>query len=76
MSYILFTQADVYVNTTNNQLNLNSGAVSKALLNAAGQSLQDECTKKAPVKTSTGSVAITGPGKLPCKYVFHSSKST
>lgn len=59
----------MYVNTTNNQLNLSSGAVSKALLDAAGQSLQDECTKKKPVKT--GSVTITGPGKLPCKHVFH-----
>jgi O-acetyl-ADP-ribose deacetylase (regulator of RNase III) len=39
------------------------------LLNAAGQSLQDECTKKAPVKI--GNVVITGPGKLPCKYVLH-----
>ena len=62
-------QADVLVNTTNNQLNLSSGAVSQALLKAGGPSLQDECNKKAPVKT--GGMAVTSAGSIPCKYIFH-----
>ena len=40
-----------------------------ALLKAGGQRLQDECTKKAPVKT--GDVAVTGPGQIPCKHIVH-----
>ena len=62
-------QADILVNTTNRDLNLSSGAVSIALLKAGGQQLQAECTKKAPI--NTGDVAVTGPGALPCSYVFH-----
>ena len=57
------------VNTTNRDLNLSSGAVSVALLKAGGRQLQEECTKKAPI--NTGDVAVTGPGSLPCRYVFH-----
>lgn len=62
-------QADVLVNTTNKDLNLSSGAVSIALLKAGGQQLQAECSKRAPVKT--GDVAVTGPGALQCRHVFH-----
>ena len=62
-------QADVLVNTTNRDLNLSSGAVSIALLKAGGQQLQAECTNKAPI--NTGDVAVTSPGALPCRYVFH-----
>ena len=65
----ILIQADVLVNTTNRDLNLSSGAVSIALLKAGGQQLQAECTEKAPV--NTGDVAVTGPGALPCKYIFH-----
>ena len=64
----------MYVNTTNNQLNLSSGAVSIALLKAGGKSLQDDCTKKGPIKT--GDVAVTGPGQIPCKHIFHTVMPT
>ena len=57
------------MNTTNRDLNLSSGAVSLALLKAGGQQLQMECTKKAPI--STGDVAVTGPGAISCRYIFH-----
>lgn len=69
--FVLFTlvQADAYVNSTNTNLNLSHGAVSHALLKAGGQSLQDECTQKAPV--NVGDVVVTGPGNLPCRQVLH-----
>lgn len=36
---------------------------------AAGPQLQQECSQKAPVRL--GDVAVTGPGDLKCKNVFH-----
>ena len=62
-------QADVYLNTTNKDLNLSNGAVSKALLKEAGERLQLECTQKAPI--GYGEIAVTGPGNLQCQYVLH-----
>ena len=59
----------MYVNTTNVDLNLSQGAVAQALSKAAGPALQAECTKKAPI--SVGDIAVTGSGRLPCRYVLH-----
>ena len=38
--FITFLQVDAIVNTTSKDLNLNNGAVSKAILQAAGTSIQ------------------------------------
>ena len=62
-------QPDVYVNTTNGNLDLSQGAVSLSLLKAGGKSLQTECNKAAPI--NVGDVAVTGSGNLPCRHVFH-----
>jgi len=63
-------QADVYVNTTNEDLDLSRGGLSPVLLKAAGQTLQDECNKKSPIQS--GDIAVTsGGGNLKCTYVFH-----
>ena len=59
----------MYVNTTNEDLDLTQGAVAKALSQAAGPALQAECTNKARI--SVGSMAVTGSGNLPCRHVFH-----
>ena len=59
----------MYVNTTNVDLNLSQGGVAQALSKAAGPALQAECTKKAPI--SVGDIAMTGGGRLQCRYVFH-----
>ena len=71
---IFYLQADIYVNTTNTNLDLSQGAVAVALSKAAGPELQKECSKKAPV--AVGEIAVTGAGKLPCHYVFHTVVST
>lgn len=57
------------MNSTNPHLDLSQGAVARALLNAGGQQLQSECKAKAPLRV--GEVAVTGPGKIPCKYIVH-----
>lgn len=59
------------VNTIAENLNLNQGAVSKALLQAAGPRLQS-AVRAAPGKaTQYGDVVITDGFKLSCRKVFH-----
>ena len=43
--------------------------MSRALLSAGGDALQQECLRTAPVHV--GDVGVTGPGKLLCRHVFH-----
>ena len=57
--------------TVSEELDLNSGAVSKAILQAAGPSMQDECRQKIKGKLSGGEFIETGPHKLQCKKVYH-----
>ena len=64
----------MYVNSTNTNLDLSGGVISKYLATAAGPSLQDECTKKAPI--NPGQVAVTGSGNMKCKYIFHIALNT
>ncbi|KAI8490692.1 positive regulation of interleukin-4-mediated signaling pathway [Branchiostoma belcheri] len=67
-------QADVIVNTIGPDLNLRTGAVSKALLDAGGPKLQVECDKikkdlgRLPAH---GEVVQTSGGNLGCKQVYH-----
>ncbi|XP_026198249.1 protein mono-ADP-ribosyltransferase PARP14-like [Anabas testudineus] len=64
---------DVIVNTIGDNMNLNQGAVSKALLQAAGPNLQSAVNSeaKAPV-LQHGDVVITKGFELSCQKVFHS----
>ncbi|XP_029635758.1 protein mono-ADP-ribosyltransferase PARP14-like isoform X2 [Octopus sinensis] len=62
---------DVIVNSSNEELQLDSGAVSKSILNAACLEIQDECNQKYPRGISTSEIAITKGYCLKCKNVFH-----
>jgi len=64
---------DVIVNRIRGDLNLSSGAASKALLQAAGTSLQDECSKyrQEHGELMIGDFLVTDGGELCCQYVFH-----
>ncbi|XP_029633876.1 protein mono-ADP-ribosyltransferase PARP15 isoform X5 [Octopus sinensis] len=62
---------DVIVNSTNKELQLNCGAISKSILNAAGSQIQYECNQKYPQGISTFKIAITKGYNLNCKNVFH-----
>jgi O-acetyl-ADP-ribose deacetylase (regulator of RNase III) len=68
-----FFQADVIVNTTHPSLDLRSGAVSKSILDKAGQGLQDECNSKYPDGIKVGDVVNTQGHGLKCKAVFHTT---
>ena len=69
-----FRQADVYVNSTNAKFELNGGAISQLLAEAAGPTLQEECICKAPI--APGQIVVTGSGKIKSKYIFHLSLSS
>ncbi|CAL8267046.1 unnamed protein product [Lota lota] len=57
---------DVIVTSSNQNLDLNTG-VSGDILNAAGQSVVDECKKHGP--QVVGNVVLTGGGNLKCKHI-------
>ncbi|CAM9391604.1 unnamed protein product [Lampetra fluviatilis] len=69
---MLTMPVDVMVNAANENLD-HMGGLAKALSDAAGPSLQRESNGhvKKHGKVPFGAVAITGPGRLPCKKVFH-----
>ncbi|KAM3868382.1 protein mono-ADP-ribosyltransferase PARP14-like [Diretmus argenteus] len=63
---------DVIINTISENLNLNQGAVSKAILEAAGPGLQSDIKAEARAATvSFGDVIITDGFNLRCQKVFH-----
>ncbi|XP_071133739.1 protein mono-ADP-ribosyltransferase PARP14-like [Mytilus edulis] len=64
-------KVDVIVNSTSRDLNLGGGMLSKSVLKAGGQGLQNECTQNYPNGIKEGEVAITTGGKLSCKNVLH-----
>ncbi|KAK2532667.1 protein mono-ADP-ribosyltransferase PARP14 isoform X1 [Columba livia] len=59
---------DVIVNITNQTFSLKSG-VSRAILNAAGKAVEDECAQLA--LQSKQLFITTQAGNLPCKYIIH-----
>ena len=66
-------QADVIVNTTAKNLDLQNGAVSKSILSNAGQQIQDELKRSFPKGIQNGEIAVTNGYRLLCKHVFHGS---
>ncbi|XP_077305888.1 protein mono-ADP-ribosyltransferase PARP14-like isoform X2 [Lithobates pipiens] len=63
---------DVIVNAANEHLK-HGGGLAKAILDAAGRKLQDDCDQiiKKHGKLSTGDSVITDAGKLQCKQIIH-----
>ncbi|XP_076602870.1 poly(ADP-ribose) polymerase family member 14-related sequence 1 isoform X2 [Chaetodon auriga] len=59
---------DVIVNSSNEDFSLKSG-VSKAVLDAAGQTVEDECLNLG-AQPNTGMI-MTQPGNLMCKKILH-----
>ncbi|XP_070689465.1 protein mono-ADP-ribosyltransferase PARP14 [Pempheris klunzingeri] len=63
---------DVIVNTISETMNLTQGAVSKAILQAAGPGLQSAVQSEARVaRLQNGDVVITDGFNLNCRKVFH-----
>lgn len=59
--------ADVIVNSTSRTFNLKSG-VSKAILEGAGQNVEQECSRLAQQGKE---YIVTGGGLLKCKSIIH-----
>ncbi|NWY06730.1 PAR14 polymerase, partial [Nothoprocta ornata] len=68
MGDITKEKSDVIVNITNRSFNLRKG-VSKAILEGAGQAVQDECTQLA--LQPNNDFITTQAGCLPCKRIIH-----
>ncbi|XP_078084308.1 protein mono-ADP-ribosyltransferase PARP14-like isoform X2 [Mustelus asterias] len=64
---------DVIVNSTNGSFSLNAG-VSKAILDAAGPTVTDEC-KQLGLQPNSG-IIITNPGNLQCQKIIHMAGQT
>ena len=62
-------KVDVIVNTTNDKLDLNANPCGRALLKVGGQELKDACQQVGNLPV--GKIAMTKPGKLDCKLVYH-----
>jgi len=74
MKFLLIClKADVIVNSTSNELGLNSGGVSRILLQAAGPGLQKECALKLPknVHLQPGEIVVTLAYNLDSEAVYH-----
>ncbi|VDI82306.1 Hypothetical predicted protein, partial [Mytilus galloprovincialis] len=68
-------KVDVIVNSTSASMQLEYGAVSKSLLQAAGPGLQSECKRKYPFGIQPGDLAETSGCKLNCKVIYHGTMS-
>ena len=64
-------QVDTIANATSRDLKLDRGAVSKALLQAGGSTLQQECGKLEPHGVAPGKIVATNGGFLHCQRIYH-----
>lgn len=66
-------QADIYVNSVGDNLDLSSGAVSQSLLRAGGQALKNQCAAYIASNGNVriGGAVVTGPGSIRCKKIIH-----
>ena len=64
-------QVNVIVNSTSSDLQLQRGALSKAILKAGGRNIQVECEQNYPDGIKVGEVAVSSAGKLLCSKIFH-----
>lgn len=70
--FITDTKADLIINSTQPSLKLNCGSLSSAILNKAGQVVQDECSLLYPNGITTNDVALTSAGSLKLiKAIMH-----
>ncbi|KAK2138568.1 hypothetical protein LSH36_2758g00000 [Paralvinella palmiformis] len=62
---------DVILNVTREDLYLDCGGVSGAILKAAGQVVQEQCNLFHPELLKPGEIFVTLSGALPTKAIFH-----
>ncbi len=54
---------------------MNSGAVSKSILQAAGSTIQTEVTQKCPQGLTQGQIVTSSGGNLACNEIYHATFS-
>ena len=60
------------MNSSSKTFQLGQGALSSAILKAAGQSIQRECAQQVKgVNIGPGQVVETSAGQLPCRRIYH-----
>ena len=66
-------QVDAVINSVGAHLDMSRGALSNAILSAAGDEIQDELRKAASRLSSVkaGSVYVTKGHRLKCRHVLH-----
>lgn len=68
----VYFKADVILNSTTGQLELNSGYVSQLILKSAGQEIQAECKQNYPNGIDAKTIAVTSSGMMKnIKRIFH-----
>ena len=65
-------QVDVIVISTNKNMDMSTGAVSKQLLQAGGDALLKDCREKCPPSGLEGcDIIVTSGGAMKCSAIFH-----
>ncbi|XP_077997139.1 protein mono-ADP-ribosyltransferase PARP14-like [Glandiceps talaboti] len=64
-------KTDVIVNTVGTSCDLAGAVVSRAILQVAGNSLQNDMDKSKPKSVKEGDIIVTGGANLDCKHVYH-----
>ena len=65
----IFLKVEVYVNSTNSNLDLKTGTLSQKLLKACGDELQKQCSEYSPLKPEA--VAVTEAKNLHAQSIYH-----
>ena len=66
-------QVDMIFNSTSQDINLNSGAISKSILKAAGAIIQMEVAQYSLQRLHAGQHVTTSGGNLSCQLIFHAA---
>ena len=65
-------QTEVIVNSVASNLDLNNGAISSAIYETAGPTIQQELTKNYPNGIKGGQLVSSSGGKMAWKKIYHS----
>ena len=59
------------MNSTNTNLDLKVGLLSRSLLKVGGETILQELQQKYPDRITLGNIAVSRGGNLPCKEIYH-----
>ena len=68
---VMLLQVDVIVNSTNTNLDLKVGTLSRSLLKVGGETILQELQRKYSDGIKLGEIAVSTGGNLLCNEIFH-----